>query len=219
MAALELEKRARKRKHGKSSEKSAEPRIDSVAAAVDAPRKKSKKSHDDSESLDKAARKALKKARREAVEAKAEVEETLAAPAVGEPQDDASEDEVVADGEADQLMAQEDEDEEDNEVQEVRTAAAESVQNGDLPSVVPVTLPTEEATRFDELNLSDKTTQAIKAMGFETMTEIQRRSIPPLMAGKDVLGAAKTGSGKTLAFLIPAIEMLHSLKFKPRNGR
>lgn len=38
------------------------------------------------------------------------------------------------------------------------------------------------------------------------------------MAGKDVLGAAKTGSGKTLAFLIPAIEILSSLRFKPRNG-
>ena len=32
------------------------------------------------------------------------------------------------------------------------------------------------------------------------------------------LGAAKTGSGKTLAFLIPAIELLYSLKIKPRNG-
>jgi ATP-dependent RNA helicase DDX18/HAS1 len=50
------------------------------------------------------------------------------------------------------------------------------------------------------------------------MTEIQRRGIPPLMAGKDVLGAAKTGSGKTLAFLIPAVEMLSALRFKPRNG-
>ena len=38
------------------------------------------------------------------------------------------------------------------------------------------------------------------------------------VAGRDVLGAAKTGSGKTLAFLLPAIEMLHSLRFKPRNG-
>jgi ATP-dependent RNA helicase DDX18/HAS1 len=39
-----------------------------------------------------------------------------------------------------------------------------------------------------------------------------------LLAGKDVLGAAKTGSGKTLAFLIPAIEILSALRFKPRNG-
>jgi ATP-dependent RNA helicase DDX18/HAS1 len=37
-------------------------------------------------------------------------------------------------------------------------------------------------------------------------------------SGKDVLGAAKTGSGKTLAFLLPAIEMLSSMRFKPRNG-
>ena len=33
------------------------------------------------------------------------------------------------------------------------------------------------------------------------------------------MGAAKTGSGKTLSFLIPAVELLHKLKFKPRNGR
>ena len=90
----------------------------------------------------------------------------------------------------------------------------------DLPTDTAVSLPTvsDEQTRFDQLGLSDKTMQAIKGMGFETMTEIQRKSIPPLLAGKDVLGAAKTGSGKTLAFLIPAVEMLSSLRFKPRNG-
>ncbi|KAK4120337.1 DEAD-domain-containing protein [Parathielavia appendiculata] len=74
------------------------------------------------------------------------------------------------------------------------------------------------AQSFSELNLSEKTMKAIEEMGFTKMTEIQRRGIPPLLAGKDVLGAAKTGSGKTLAFLIPAIEMLSSLRFKPRNG-
>ncbi|OBA17383.1 uncharacterized protein OGAPODRAFT_85757, partial [Ogataea polymorpha] len=60
--------------------------------------------------------------------------------------------------------------------------------------------------------------KGIQEMGFTKMTEVQARTIPPLLAGKDVLGAAKTGSGKTLAFLIPAIELLYSLKFKPRNG-
>ncbi|KAL2265864.1 hypothetical protein VTJ83DRAFT_6964 [Remersonia thermophila] len=74
------------------------------------------------------------------------------------------------------------------------------------------------AQDFSELNLSEKTMKAINDMGFTKMTEIQRRGIPPLLAGKDVLGAAKTGSGKTLAFLIPAVEMLYSLRFKPRNG-
>lgn len=71
---------------------------------------------------------------------------------------------------------------------------------------------------FQSLNVSNPTMKAITKMGFTKMTRVQSRTIPPLLAGRDVLGAAKTGSGKTLAFLIPAIEMLHSLKFKPRNG-
>ncbi|GBB86138.1 hypothetical protein RclHR1_01260009 [Rhizophagus clarus] len=71
---------------------------------------------------------------------------------------------------------------------------------------------------FESLDISEPTSKAIKEMGFTEMTEVQARTIPPLMAGRDVLGAAKTGSGKTLAFLIPAVEMLHKLKFKPRNG-
>jgi len=71
---------------------------------------------------------------------------------------------------------------------------------------------------FAKLDCSDATKNAVKDMGFTNMTEVQARTIPPLMAGRDVLGAAKTGSGKTVAFLIPAIEMLSKLKFKPRNG-
>jgi len=55
-------------------------------------------------------------------------------------------------------------------------------------------------------------------MGFVKMTQIQAKSILPLLEGKDLLGAARTGSGKTLAFLIPAIELLVKANFKPRNG-
>jgi ATP-dependent helicase YprA (DUF1998 family) len=73
-------------------------------------------------------------------------------------------------------------------------------------------------TLFSSLDLSPGTTSALASMGFTTLTEVQARTIPPLLAGRDVLGAARTGSGKTLAFLIPAIEMLYKLKFKPRNG-
>lgn len=91
----------------------------------------------------------------------------------------------------------------------------------DLPSQTHLSLPQaagSDASAFNELPLSEKTLQAIQEMGFTQMTEIQKRGIPPLLTGKDVLGAAKTGSGKTLAFLIPAIETLYRLKFKPRNG-
>ncbi|SCU79588.1 LADA_0B01750g1_1 [Lachancea dasiensis] len=77
---------------------------------------------------------------------------------------------------------------------------------------------TEYKENFNELNLSPATIKAVEKLGFTKMTQVQSRTIPPLLAGRDVLGAAKTGSGKTLAFLLPAIEMLHSLKFKPRNG-
>jgi ATP-dependent RNA helicase DDX18/HAS1 len=48
--------------------------------------------------------------------------------------------------------------------------------------------------------------------------QIQARATPPLLLGKDVLGAARTGSGKTLAFLIPAVELLYHIRFTPRNG-
>lgn len=49
-------------------------------------------------------------------------------------------------------------------------------------------------------------------------SQIQARSIPQLLTGRDILGAARTGSGKTLAFLVPAIELLYHGKFMPRNG-
>ncbi|KAI0484602.1 ATP-dependent RNA helicase HAS1 [Xylariaceae sp. FL0804] len=76
-----------------------------------------------------------------------------------------------------------------------------------------------DAKKFSELNLSDKTMKAItEEMKFEEMTTIQQRAIPPALAGRDILGAAKTGSGKTLSFLIPAVEMLSALRYKPRNG-
>jgi len=90
----------------------------------------------------------------------------------------------------------------------------------DLPTDSVLGLPGIETSpkKFSDLKLSEKTMKAIEDMKFENMTEIQQRGIPPLLAGRDVLGAANTGSGKTLAFLIPAVEMLSALRFKPRNG-
>lgn len=122
-----------------------------------------------------------------------------------------SADEVEVAEDAEEVDAEENSDAEDTE----------AVNGTDLPTMEDVRLPQTEGKlqKFTELNLSEKTMQGINDMGFTTMTEIQQRTVPPLLAGRDVLGAAKTGSGKTLAFLLPAIEMLHALRFKPRNGR
>ncbi|XP_045135392.1 ATP-dependent RNA helicase HAS1-like [Portunus trituberculatus] len=66
--------------------------------------------------------------------------------------------------------------------------------------------------------VSEETMKAIEGMGFTEMTEIQAKAIPKLLEGRDLRGTAKTGAGKTLAFVIPAVELIHKLKFKPRNG-
>jgi ATP-dependent RNA helicase DDX18/HAS1 len=71
---------------------------------------------------------------------------------------------------------------------------------------------------YSKLRVNEAMSKAIEELKFDKMTEIQAKSIPALLAGKDLLAQAKTGSGKTLAFLIPAIELLHNAKFKPRNG-
>ncbi|CAB3235764.1 unnamed protein product [Arctia plantaginis] len=69
-----------------------------------------------------------------------------------------------------------------------------------------------------EGKVCESTLKSIKEMGFTTMTEIQAKAIPPLIEGRDLVGSARTGSGKTLAFLIPVIELIYKLQFKPRNG-
>lgn len=132
-----------------------------------------------------------------------------------------SSDEEASEEEQDIPVAQGDSDvEEDSEPEDGDAKEQTASDAADLPAVNDVRLPQTEGEphKFTELGLSERTMQGINDMGFETMTEIQQRAIPPLLAGRDVLGAAKTGSGKTLGFLIPAIEMLNSLRFKPRNG-
>ncbi|KAL2680656.1 ATP-dependent RNA helicase [[Neocosmospora] mangrovei] len=140
-------------------------------------------------------------------------------PEIESSSDEEDEDEVEDNEESDEADEEEDGAKSGDEDEEEEDDAEEG--NTDLPDGGQLTLPPvagAEAQSFEELKLSDKTMKAIKEMGFTKMTEIQRRGIPPSLAGRDVLGAAKTGSGKTLAFLIPVVEMLSALRFKPRNG-
>ena len=62
--------------------------------------------------------------------------------------------------------------------------------------------------QFNKLNLSQELIRAVEELGFTEMTEIQEKSIPLLLEGRDVVGRSNTGTGKTAAFGIPAVESI-----------
>ncbi len=62
-----------------------------------------------------------------------------------------------------------------------------------------------DISEFASLGLDPALVSAVSALGYEEPTDIQREAIPPLIAGKDVLGQAATGTGKTAAFALPLL--------------
>ena len=73
--------------------------------------------------------------------------------------------------------------------------------------------------KFDELGLSEKVLNAVKASGYETPTPIQEQAIPYALQGRDVLGIAQTGTGKTAAFTLPMLSMLEKGRARARMPR
>ncbi len=69
---------------------------------------------------------------------------------------------------------------------------------------------------FASLGLAGPLLRALDAGGFATPTPIQAGAIPPLLAGRDLLGIAQTGTGKTAAFALP---ILQHLAASPRRAR
>ncbi|XP_053992528.1 ATP-dependent RNA helicase ddx54-like isoform X2 [Hylaeus volcanicus] len=65
---------------------------------------------------------------------------------------------------------------------------------------------------FEKLGLSSFVTRAVYKLGFNLPTPIQRKVVPVVLAGRDVVAMARTGSGKTAAFLLPIIEKLFEHK-------
>ncbi|MFN9434543.1 MAG: DEAD/DEAH box helicase [Planctomycetota bacterium] len=61
---------------------------------------------------------------------------------------------------------------------------------------------------FHDLNLPAELCRALEQSGYEHPTEIQAKTIPPLLAGRDVLGQAQTGTGKTAAFALPLLSRI-----------
>ncbi|MGE5452848.1 MAG: DEAD/DEAH box helicase [Acidobacteriota bacterium] len=83
-------------------------------------------------------------------------------------------------------------------------------QAADLAHQADVTTPSPEAApeapaRFDTLPLDPK---ILSAITYPTMTPIQAKAIPLVLAGRDVMGAAQTGTGKTAAFSIPLLQKM-----------
>ena len=63
--------------------------------------------------------------------------------------------------------------------------------------------------RWGQVELTPEVASSLSAMGYREPSEIQRLAIPPLLAGRDVVGQAVTGSGKTSAFGIPICEAVN----------
>ena len=61
---------------------------------------------------------------------------------------------------------------------------------------------------FSSFKLHPKIAAGVNALGYKIPTPIQVQAIPPILAGKDVMGLAQTGTGKTAAFVLPILERL-----------
>ncbi|EJT43764.1 MAK5-like protein [Saccharomyces kudriavzevii IFO 1802] len=87
-------------------------------------------------------------------------------------------------------------------------------QNINIDDISPVDLP--EWTNLSSLSMT--ILQSLQNLNFLRPTEIQKKSIPAILEGKDVLGKASTGSGKTLAYGIPIVEQLIT-NFSQKNKK
>jgi ATP-dependent RNA helicase DeaD len=65
-----------------------------------------------------------------------------------------------------------------------------------------------DASGFAELTLAPELCRALSGLGYEEPTPIQRAAIPPLLAGRDLVGQAATGTGKTAAFALPMLQRI-----------
>ena len=67
---------------------------------------------------------------------------------------------------------------------------------------------------FSTLPLKTELIQNLSSLGYEKMTAIQDKSLPPILKGDDVIAQAKTGSGKTIAFSLGVLSKLEINNFK-----
>jgi len=72
--------------------------------------------------------------------------------------------------------------------------------------------------KFDDYRIADGIKTTISKLGYKKPTDIQYKSIPPILKGEDVLAIAQTGTGKTAAFAIPILHLLQARKVDGRSN-
>jgi len=72
-------------------------------------------------------------------------------------------------------------------------------------------------TTFDQLGVTPELLRAVAAQGYTEPTPVQARSIPIVLAGRDLLASAQTGTGKTAAFVLPILQLLNARRPEPRR--
>jgi ATP-dependent RNA helicase RhlE len=72
--------------------------------------------------------------------------------------------------------------------------------------------------KFEKYHIAGEIKKSLSELGFVRPTDIQYRSIPPILNGEDVMAIAQTGTGKTAAFAIPILDSLLKLKSQEEEG-
>lgn len=72
---------------------------------------------------------------------------------------------------------------------------------------------------FKNLSLIEPILKALSEEGYETPTQIQQKSITPILDRNDILGCAQTGTGKTAAFTIPILQLMHEERMASNNRK
>jgi ATP-dependent RNA helicase RhlE len=72
---------------------------------------------------------------------------------------------------------------------------------------------------FKYLQLNKPILKAVSAKNYESPTLVQERTIPLVLAKKDVIVSAQTGTGKTAAFALPILQLLYDRQEAPKKGK
>lgn len=124
----------------------------------------------------------------------------------GSEEEEGDEEEDLEGGSDEEGISGEEADDLDDLDEEADEDADEADGETSNPTADPIEL--EDDTTFASLGLIPELVKATTSLSFTKPTPIQARSLPPALAGKDIIGLAQTGSGKTAAFLLPILQSL-----------